>query len=207
MHTARSTPRTAAAPAASKVCATRAVRAALALAPLVLIAVLLGGCQSGYRYRYEPMPAEAQAKGARLLMSVLGAMNGEEGQPDTMNVRFRLQSAAGSRARLLTDELHLLTADLLEFGPPQVLGGTTEAEGGNVAVTDVAFPYPEIADANVRGLNLQWAVEVDGEHLAGSATFQKLTSGYYYNDPWYPPYYRDPWTWSMGYGVSWTHCH
>jgi hypothetical protein len=175
---------------------------------LVLAFALLGACQSdGYRYRYEPMPAEADAKGARLLVSVLGAKPGGAGQLDTMDLRFRLQSPAGVTARLLPDEMHLLTADLQEFGPAQVMGGTLQAEGGSVAVADLAFPYPDIADVNVRGLSLQWAVDVNGERVSGTANFQKLSTGYYYNDPWYPPYYRDPWTWSVGFGGSWYHCH
>jgi hypothetical protein len=201
MHTARSSFRRPRARAARGARRARAPLAVLALA-------LLAGCQSeGYRYRYEPMPAEADAKGARLLASVLGAKDGGAGQLDTMDVRFRLQSPPGVKARLLPEELRLLTADLQEFGPAQVIGGTLEAEGANVAVADVAFPYPDIADVNVRGLSLIWAVEVGGERVTGTTNFQKLTSGYYYNDPWYPPYYRDPWTWSVGFGSSWTHCH
>jgi hypothetical protein len=194
-----------------------AAAAARVLLPALLAALLLGGCASGYRYRYEPLPAVVQINTSAaqtldmLLISVLGAKDGENGALDEVHVRFRIDNGTSQPARLLVDKLQLLSGDLLEFTAPRLIGGTAEAAPGQAVLADVAFLYPDNVAPDLRGLTLTWALLVEATELSGTLTFRRVQSArppdsYGGYGPFHDPF-CDPFWPHTHVGIGFSHVH
>jgi hypothetical protein len=159
-----------------------------------LLAALPACASSGYRQRFEPLPAVVQVHTSQgtldlALVSVLGVIRPEETGRDEIHLRFRLQNGTKHALKLPVDRLRLLSGDLADFSPPLLIAGETVAEPGQDAVADVAFTFLDGERPDLRGLTLTWVLEVEGTELRGTVAFRRLAEvPRYHHGPtgWWP---------------------
>ena len=184
----------------------------LALRSVLLLTLLCGACTSPrfYDYRYQPAPLEVEVGTAavagsqvRCLLTVIGIERPAEGHGGRAILRMRLENLGTAPAKLDTETLSLVSADLAVFGPPQIAsvdppamaGG--EIPTGSSASIELLFALPAGAQASqldLSGLNLRFTLRF-GEHAAtAGATFRRME--WVYADPWYPHV-------SVGVGYGW----
>lgn len=170
------------------------------LAALLLLG--LGSCTSPrfYDHRFQPAPLEVEVgtqavegSQVRTLVTVIGIERPGKDRGARAIVRMRLENLGSAPAKLDTESLSLVSADLVVFGPAQVASvQPAERAGGEIgagqdAVFDLMFPLPEgrrTSEMDLSGLNLRFSLRF-GEHVAtAGATFQRVEWGYW--DPGYP---------------------
>lgn len=181
---------------------------------LLVLPFLLGACTSSrfYDHRFQPAPLEVEVRtqavaGAqvRSLVTVIGIERAGEGHGARAIVRMRLENLGTAPAKLETESLSLVSADLQVFGPAQVVSVepiemmTGKDLGADENATfDLLFPLPEgrrTSEIDFSGLNLRFTLRF-GEHAAtAGATFRRVEWGYW--DPGYPRV-------SIGVGYGWT---
>ncbi|MFN0007277.1 MAG: hypothetical protein ACKVXR_05165 [Planctomycetota bacterium] len=170
--------------------------------PAIVLLLGLGSCTSSrfYDHRFQPAPLEVEVgtqavagSQVRTLVTVIGIQRAGEGQPASAIVRMRLENLGSAPARLETESMSLVSADLVVFGPARIVSadpaGLPEGEiaaGGDGAI-DLMFPLPEgrkASEVDLSGLNLRFTLRF-GEHGAtAGATFRRVEWGYW--DPGSP---------------------
>ena len=175
-----------------------------ALPRLVLLASLmsLSSCSTSrwYDASFAPAPLETEIRAqadagsqVRALVTILGIAR----KTGEVEVRLRLENLGTSPAVLIVQSLELVSADLEMFGPARIEPHEDRvvASGESLSV-DASFPPPankKIGDVNLRGLNLRWTLEFNGNKVTTGATFQRTEWHYWPDD--YP-------RWSLGVGYS-----
>ena len=173
----------------------------LALRSVLVLPLLLGSCTTERFYddRYQPAPLEVEVgtqvvagSQVRCLVSVIGIERPAEGHGARAVVRMRLENLGTVPAKLETESLSLVSADLAVFGPVQVASvdppamASGEIGPGASASIDLLFALPgetKTGGMDLSGLNLRFTLRF-GEHAAtAGATFRRLE--YLYMDPWY----------------------
>ena len=168
--------------------------------PSALLLLGLGSCTSSrfYEHRFVPAPLEAQVGSqavegsqVRSLLTVIGIERAGEGHGPRAVVRMRLENLGTVPAKLDQESLSLVSADLAEFGPVQVVPGDPEPapEGeigaGQTASFDLLFPLPEgkgPAQMDLTGLNLRFTLRFGDQPVTTGATFQRVE--WWYADPY-----------------------
>ena len=177
------------------------MRTTLASRSAFLFTLFLGSCTSPRFYddRYQPAPLEVEVgtqavagSQVRCLVSVIGIERPAEGHGARAVLRMRLENLGTAPAKLETESLSLLSADLAAFGPVQVGSvdppamASGEIGPGQSASIDLLFALPagvKASQMDLSGLNLRFTLRF-GEHAAtAGATFRRLE--WVYADPWY----------------------
>jgi hypothetical protein len=137
-----------------------------------------------YDYGFSPTPNETQVQSPedggvqlRVLTTILGISRGDDGKPDRVEARMRIENLGTTTVQLLTDKLALYSADLQVFGAPEVLPPQVPPvpAGGNTTI-DLAFPLPDGRNPeqmNLRGLQLSWTVQYGDQHVTSGASFTR----------------------------------
>ena len=175
--------------------------------------LLLGACTSPRFYddRYLPAPLEAEVGSeavagsqVRALVTVIGIERAAEGHGVRAVVRIRLENLGGVPAKLERESLSLVSADLVVFGPAEVVSvdPAEMAEAalalGQAATFDLVFPLPAgrtTSQIDLSGLNLRFALRFGDRAMTTGATFRRMEWGYW--DPGYPQV-------SWGVGMCWS---
>jgi len=185
--------------------------ASITVLALLAAMLLLSGCASGYRYRFEPMPAVVEVHTSQgtlplMLVSVLGAITPEGSDQRQVHVRYRLQNATSRPLSLPVGRQRLLTGDLLEFSSAWLVAGVTEVAPGQSALADLAFAFPDDSSPDLRGLSLGWVLVVEGVELGNTVAFQRVQPDvprYPYGPQGWGPYGVPPWGLHGPYGYGW----
>ena len=184
---------------------------ALTTALLPTLACGLVGC-SAYdsRFQFAPKPAEVVAyagetagdPGVRTLASILGLRNPPlaSSQPAVIELAVRIENQTDKPVTFDPAGFQLVSGDLRDFAAPTLAAGGAGPIGIDPkqtwsAVMRFAFP-PGVRkdDVNLDGLNLRWALTVDGKTTTHSVSFTRRIVRSYYDDRWHsmPYYYYDP---------------
>jgi hypothetical protein len=195
----------------------------LAAALTLAAAAGLVGC-SAYdsRYQFTPKPAEvvvypenAAAPGApgvlgvRTLVSVLGLRNPPLGssQPPVIELAMRIENQTDKPVIFEQANLELVSGDLRDFARPMLSvpdSGPITIDSLQTWSATAQFEFPPGVgkdDLNLDGLNLKWALIIDGKFVTRSVGFtRRIVRGYYYESGWhsepyfyyYGPYYGYP---------------
>ncbi len=165
---------------------------------------LASGCRSGGRYAigYAPSPIEVPVTAnsvpgsqARALVSILGVARAEDGRPDRVEARLRIENLGSVEAGVPADGFSLVAADLVPFGPPNVAPGPVTIPPGDAGTVDAWFALPAgrgVDNVDWSGLNLRFAVEFAGARVTSGATFTRSVY----------PYWRDEPRWRVGIGIG-----
>jgi len=156
--------------------------------------------------RYTPAPIELEVASSavagsqvRALATVLGIARADSraGHGEQVEVRLRLENLGNVAARLETDSLSLVSADLVPFAAAVVAPGVdTAVPPGENRTIDVAFPV-SAAERDWNGMNLRFALSFGDARATAGATFQRVV---------YPTCpYPEPVQWHFGihYGHHW----
>ncbi len=186
------------------------IRHVAAVAGSLLLA-FCASCQSSrwYEHGFQPAPLEAevrteavQGSQVRALVTVLGIEKGVDGARDRAVVRMRLENIGSAAARLETDSLSFVSADLQPFGPAVVQPpDSKEIPPGGNATFDCGFPLPEGKgpyDLDLSGVNLRFTVAFSDKKVTTGMTFQRTDWRYY--DPGYSRIH-------VGIGMGFYDCH
>ena len=189
-------------------------RARPALLALALPAALAcAGCASKYGYYNDygprPMHVVVDQEGeprpiARADLTVVGVRRAEDGHPEEVHARLRLESRCEDPIELAPDRFELLSAELREFGPgrleptaPLVL------QSGERRTWDLYFPYAPGDDGDDHdwsGLQLTFAVRRGDVLVRVTTHFERMY------DRWHDRYYHDPFIrppyWRIGFGAG-----
>ncbi len=177
---------------------------------LFLVIPVLAGC-SVYKssYSYQPRPLEAQIEVeeevvARVLLSVVGIrrVDKDAGFPQEIEIRVRIENRSSSELTFLTEDLLLVSADLVPFLSPRFgenQGRVIPAKENRTLTFYFGFPEREKGERkpDLDGLNLNWAVACRSKKVTVSSTFERA---YYGDDDYYP--YNSYWRFGFGYRGS-----
>lgn len=152
---------------------------------LTLTLMALLGCASNpNQYHFKPDPIEilapegAAAATLRALISVRGARAFEGDGPLEMHLRLRVENLGEADLALVSDRLHLLSADLLSFGPARMHPGHAALiEGGGEQLYDLYFPFPSpggTESLDLGALNLRLGLDNGRELYLLTATFERV---------------------------------
>jgi hypothetical protein len=165
--------------------------------------VLAPACKASrwYHARYFPAPSELELRAqavpgsqVRALASVLGVARADEkaGRPKQVEVRLRLENLGTVPARLVEQDLSLLSADLVPFEPPRLEPTDLSVPPGGTLQFDVAFPAP-VRELDWSALNLRFGVLFQDVPVVAGTTFTRQ------HDTYYAPHWRV----GFGYGYHW----
>jgi hypothetical protein len=179
----------------------RALLSRRLLSIVTLSAVLSSCAASGWRFSFDPSPAETivqpETNGpvvARGLATVIEGRRAKDGsETPEMRVRLLVENRGEGPVRLLDDRMKLVGSPSLEsFGPPRIEPPAgEEIPPGQSRTYDVYFPYPEgleLSAPGLEGLNLSWSIGYEGGAADVTHSFVRRT--------WQRGYYDDP-------GVQW----
>ncbi|MHC4447723.1 MAG: hypothetical protein ACYSXF_08100 [Planctomycetota bacterium] len=154
-----------------------------------LALVILGGCASTYdqRYLYEPrlvdveapVPGQADATPVRTLVTVAGVRRADSQAdlPASVEIRLRIENAGPAAVSFDPETLALFSADFTQFPAPITRPAErVEIPPGQAATIEVFFPFPDgryPGDLDLGGLNLRWALLIDGQPVSCSTTFNR----------------------------------
>ena len=148
---------------------------------LLVTLALSASCGGGYRYRYWTNPVEIlapendPAPDVRVLISVRGADIFLDDGPLEMHVRLRVENRGERALVLVEEELGLLSADLVAFGPARFEPADDVAPGAG-RLYDLYFEFPDSprGSFDMSAVNLGFGLD-DGERLFRmTATFGRL---------------------------------
>lgn len=182
---------------------------------IVPFVLLLAACSTyDRRFHFEPAPHGTtiarkadDTTEARVLASVVGVRNSDsdEGRPREIEARIRVENVGKEPVEFHTDELRLLTADLIEvpasFVDPPVVD--TIEPGGDATVV-AYFPVPGAGGGydvrTLSGIRIRWRLRIGERPVAGDSQFRMRSDAYYwYGHPHaYGPYWG-PWAWHHPY--------
>ena len=173
------------------------------LVPMVSLLVLVSaaGC-SPYLddFRYAPRPAVAeirstspqQAPAVTAMASVIGVRREDrnEGIPESVEVRLRLENNGAETVVFDVQTLNLTGGQLLPFPPPVVRAPSPITLTPMQSMTLTAFfPLPRsFHEGDLDSLVLRWIVQVGGQKVSQSVTFRQVYARVYYYDPYWGPY-------------------
>jgi hypothetical protein len=156
---------------------------------------VLSGCASSYYYdaRYVEAPVETEvhsdsAAGSqvRALASVLGIARPDQqtGRPKQVELRMRFENLGKVPAQFVTDNLSLVSADLVQFGPAQVVPHDELTIGaGETRQFDVSFPAPAV-EPDWSALNLRFTLKFQDVPVTVGVPFRRVEypvyNNYYY---------------------------
>ena len=159
---------------------------------------LAGGCSVyDHRYDYPPGPVDvvavapgnAAAESIHTLVSMRGVRKADAKSdiPASVEVRFRVENTSGTGVSLVTKSLALFSADLIRFPDPIVVPlNAVEIPPGGSAVFEAFFPFPGgkvPGEFDLDGLNVRWALRIDGQDVTSSLSFARLPHAYYEKYP------------------------
>lgn len=175
------------------------------LRTLCLVAVAAApACESAryYEARYDsPIEQELHSDAVagsqlRALSTVLGIArpDSKTNRPKQVEMRLRLENLGTVAARLLPDDLSLVSTNLVPFGTARLQpAGDTTIPPGQAREFDMQFPAPE-REVDWSALNLRFGVTFDEKRVIASAMFKRLV---------YAPYEPARWHVGVGYGWGW----
>jgi hypothetical protein len=132
-----------------------------------------------------PVPGAADVEPARTLVTVVGVRreDSESDLPASVEVRLRVENTSPLTVSFSPASLVLFSAALEQFPDPIVVPTATfEVEPGESVIVDAWFPFPpgvKAADMDLSGLNVRWALAIDGRTVTSSASFTRQPNGYY----------------------------
>jgi hypothetical protein len=166
--------------------------------------VLTPGCQTSpwYDARYFPAPLEQEVHAdavpgsqMRTLATVLGIARADPkaGRPKQVQVRLRLENLGTVPARLVEEDLSLVSADLVPFEKAQLVPrDDLSIPVGQARQFDVAFPIDE-RELDWNSLTMRLTVMFQDKRVTSSLAFMRQVYAY---DPYY-------WHAGVGYGYHW----
>ncbi len=144
-----------------------------------------------YPVRYGPAPMETPVASqgvpgsqVRALATVLGIAkeDKEAKSPAHVDVRIRLENLGNVDAKLLSQGLSLVSADLVAFGAGQLASPMSDGDvlipASGSQTVDVMFPGPphrDIESLDWSGLNLKFVVQFGDTNVPIGMTFSRVT--------------------------------
>ena len=140
-------------------------------------------------------PAQDQDPIALVLFSCRGIVATAEPEGHEVLVRIEVENLLDEPLRLQAEEVRLVDAELLSFGPPRIAResgqGGLEVAPRSIAFFDVSFPFPRPgSEPDLSALNVRLALEHSAGRALITTTFERLGSIYY--DPYFYADGTDP---------------
>jgi hypothetical protein len=169
---------------------------------------LLSGCTSSRYYdaRYLDAPVETEVRSdsvagsqVRALATVLGIArpDTQSGRPKQVEMRMRFENLGKVPAQFVADNLSLVSADLVQFGPAQVTPHEDlSIPAGETRQFDLAFPAPD-QELDWSGLNLRFTLKFQDVAVTVGVPFRRVEYPIY---NYYYPYYA---SFGFRYGYCW----
>ncbi len=175
----------------------------------------LSACTTSHYYdaRYLDAPVETEVRTdsvagsqVRALASVLGIARPDQqtGRPEQVEIRMRFENLGKVDAQFMADDLSLVSADLLQFGPAQVMQPTdVSIPAGETRQFDLAFAAPP-QEPDWSGLNLRFTLKFQDVPVTVGVSFRRVEYPQYN----YYPYYASAWypRYGYGYGFGMAYC-
>jgi hypothetical protein len=193
------------------------------------LACMLAGCSTYIDdFQYSPRPAVASLSpmgqppatqpapgqpapqqpppALSVLATVIGVHRADSklGIPDSVEIRLRIDNNGPENVIFNPQTLTLINGQLVPFGQviaPQPVG----LDPHQTAYVTAYFPFPPghgVGDTYMATLQLNWQVQIGGQTVAQTVSFQRVWSSYYYGGPvYYSPAYVYP-TYPVVVGVG-----
>lgn len=156
------------------------------------VLALVSACSTDryYPVRYGPAPMETPVSSqgvpgsqVRALVTVIGIAreDKEKKSPAHADLRIRLENLGSVDAKLLNQGFSLVSADLVAFGPGELVAPATDADvlvpAAGSQTVDVMFPGPphrDIESIDWSGLNLKFVLQFGDAKVPIGMTFSRV---------------------------------